>query len=121
MFNAYGPEFHTRISGQLLHISRHCCHTLDGYKVFCNHHHLLDGTLETDCHKSIGLYPTIRCYRTLSQLVILCRDVTKGTLCRKNIISGLHIASSRRHCAGHFETKIRCLAQVLTELTEFCH
>ena len=45
----------------------------------------------------------------------MCRDATKGTL-RREIKIEFCIACSRGHSTGHFNTKIRCLAEFLTEL-----
>ena len=42
----------------------------------------------------------------------MCKDVTKGTLRRKMKIE-FCISCSRGHSTGHFDTKIRCLAQFL--------
>ena len=50
----------------------------------------------------------------------MSHDVTKGDLCRENQIElCIALACSRGHSTGHFDAKIRCLAQFLTELLRF--
>ena len=49
----------------------------------------------------------------LKLLVYLCRDVSQG-----KIKIEFCMACSRRHSAGHFDTKLRCLAHLLTVILQ---
>ena len=48
----------------------------------------------------------------------MTRGVTKETL-RMMSKFQFCIACSREHFVGHFDTKLKCLAQILTELLRF--